>query len=316
LVGGRDPSFDIRVGQGSSLPRLGKNTRSRRRDRNRLRPELTERYNAMSEHWYKNGVLADQHHADWPKTKAGTPRVSPPKAMMVGLGFKPSVTSILSVVGGAGGLLNWYAKMGMQAYLNVQYTFKDKWKEELNKLTSAAAEEGTRFHQCIEEYLSGGSLPDDAPAQSACINVHNWITSRKLTGGRKEHIVELEEHQSLTVAYAGTVDYWIEVDDMLWVIDIKTKNTARDCRPEWKHVAQCAAYAHAIDRSYAKVSWNGETYEQKKAKDVRCVNLYISRETGELGKAKVWTEEEMEIGMELFGHASWVWKTMNTNKIT
>lgn len=257
----------------------------------------------MSEHWYKNGVLADQRHADWPKTKAGTPRVSPPKAMMVGLGFKPSVTSILSVVGGAGGLLNWYAKMGMQAALNVGRE-KLGWKEELKKLTSAAAEEGTRFHKCIEEYLSGYNLPEDAPAKSACINVHNWITSRKLTGGRKEHIVELEEHPlGREIPYAGTVDYWIEKEGELWVIDIKTKNTAKDCRPEWAHVAQCAAYAHAID-------------SQKKVEDVRCVNLYISRETGELGKAKVWTEEEMEIGMELFGHASWVWKTMNTNKIT
>ena len=282
----------------------------------------------MSEHWYKNGKLADHSHADWPKTKAGTPRVTPSKAMMVGLGFKPSVTSILSLIGAFGGLMHWYAQKGRDALLELMreggfslglFTMfpEEEWKDRLKSLTTAAAEEGTRFHKCIEDFLTTEEkLPDDRPARQAAINVYNWIESRGLSGGKKEHIVEIDDPMHpkevswrksrapqvyVDLPYAGTVDYWVEKDGVIWVIDIKTKNTKRDCRPKWDHAAQLAAYAHALRADCMLF---------------RCVNLYISRETGEIGKEKAWTDKEIRKGHELFEQACSVWLTMNTEKIT
>ena len=282
----------------------------------------------MSEHWYKNGKLADHSHADWPKTKAGTPRVTPSKAMMVGLGFKPSVTSILSVIGAEGGLMHWYAQKGRDALLELMreggfslglFTMfpEEEWKDRLKSLTTAAAEEGTRFHKCIEDFLTTEEkLPDDRPARQAAINVYNWIESRGLSGGKKQHIVEIDDPKHpkevswrksrapqvyVDLPYAGTVDYWVEKDGVIWVIDIKTKNTKRDCRPKWDHAAQLAAYAHALRADCMLF---------------RCVNLYISRETGEIGKEKAWTDKEIRKGHELFEQACSVWLTMNTEKIT
>ncbi len=290
----------------------------------------------MSEHWYKNGKLADHSHADWPKTKAGTPRVTPSKAMMVGLGFKPSVTSILSVIGAYGGLMHWYAQKGRDALLELireggfslgLFTMfpEEEWKDRLKSLTTAAAEEGTRFHKCIEDFLTTEEkLPDDRPARQAAINVYNWIESRGLSGGKKEHIVEVDdpylEDRGVVLwpdlPYAGTVDYWTVKDGVLWVIDIKTKNTKRDCRPKWDHAAQLAAYADAIIDGWVKSQERRLVQERVAVDEFRCVNLYISRETGEIGKEKVWTDKEIRKGRELFEQACSVWLTMNTEKIT
>ncbi len=149
--------------------------------------------------------------------------------------YYPSVTYILGYYPKGRHFEDWLKKVGYAS----EYIVKK------------AAEEGTQAHEMVEEYLNGAELkfldkngyPQHNPDvwQMFLHFVEFWET-------HKPKLIETEVHLfSDELKVAGTCDLICEINDELWVLDVKTSN---HIQPTYE--LQTAVYTQCYKECYGK----------------------------------------------------------------
>ena len=150
--------------------------------------------------------------------------------------YYPSVTSILQFMPKGKFFETWLKDVG----------------HNVDVIARKAADEGTQVHDAIEKYLKGekiqwlneeGYSNYSMDVWKLILKFHDFWTTYKPT------LIENEIHLfSDQYKYAGTCDLVVEIDNVRWLLDIKTSNSIHTSMD-----LQLAAYAQA---------WN-ETFEEK-----------------------------------------------------
>lgn len=150
--------------------------------------------------------------------------------------YYPSVTSILQFMPKGKFFETWLKDVGHNADI----------------IAKKAADEGTQVHDAIEKYLKGekiqwlneeGYSNYSMDVWKLILKFHDFWTTYKPI------LIESEIHLfSDQYKYAGTCDLVVEIDNVRWLLDIKTSNSIHTSMD-----LQLAAYAQA---------WN-ETFEEK-----------------------------------------------------
>jgi len=200
----------------------------------------------------------------------------------------PSVTSILQFMPKGKFFETWLKDVGHNSDI----------------IARKAADEGTQVHDAIERYLKGekiqwinneGYSNYSMDVWKLILKFHNFWTTYKPT------LIESEIHLFSDIyGYAGTCDLVVEINNVKWLLDIKTSNsihTAMDL--------QLAAYAQA---------WN-EIYEEK-IERVGIIWLkspkHKADKKGEKMQGKGWEiyepEKSIEENLKLFGYIHELYK--------
>lgn len=139
--------------------------------------------------------------------------------------FYPSVTSVTGLHKKAG-IEKWRKRVG---------------EEEANRISSRAANRGTRIHTLCENYLLGNEIEVDM------FDHHMWSQMKYwLEDVDNIHCLETplwSDHLQV----AGTVDCIGEFKGRLSVIDFKTSSRAKDRDDIHDYFMQCAAYSVAFE---------------------------------------------------------------------
>lgn len=149
--------------------------------------------------------------------------------------YYPSVTYVLGYYPKGKHFEDWLKKVGYAS----EYIVKK------------AAEEGTQIHEMVEEYLNGNELsfldkngyPQYNPDvwQMFLRFVEFWETY-------KPKLIETEVHLfSDELKVAGTCDLVCEINDELWILDVKTSN---HIQPTYE--LQTAVYTQCYKECYGK----------------------------------------------------------------
>lgn len=236
-----------------------------------------------------------------PRKKDGTKYKSIPRKLVQEAGAVMGVVDILSHAGSKGGLLNWYASMGiaaatrsMQELGNVDgnEVNQEDSKNKLNEMLHEFSDRGSMMHDHLEKGLSNTAYVPDIPAAGIAIgNVRKRIAEELGIVNPEEELRLMEEFKfertfyanSGGVAYGGTIDAVNRTYGV--IIDWKFPDKPRP--PRISELAQGAAYAHAIKR----VDDSGP---------YQFYNFYLSPHTGEITGVRLWTEHEMELGYDYF----------------
>jgi hypothetical protein len=153
--------------------------------------------------------------------------------------YYPSVTYVLSYYPKGKHFENWLKQVGYAS----EYIVKK------------ASEEGTQVHELAEKYLNGEELhflnkyrePQYPPDvwQMFLHFVEFWETYNP-------KLIETEVHLfSDELKVAGTCDLVCEIDDKLWVIDLKTSNNIQTT-----YELQTAVYGKCYEECFGKVPDN------------------------------------------------------------
>lgn len=213
------------------------------------------------------------------------------------LGLVPSVTTVLQVVDKPN-LNNWRVDQGILAALtlsrkdgepDVEYLARVKADSKAQAI--AAAEEGTRIHDAIEQSFKGRHVPaayakhvEAARAEIAAIfpGVSDWIAERSF---------------ACQEGYGGKVDLHSPSTGI--VVDYKTKDgdfTELDAygKPKklaWDQHWQLAAYQNGLEL----------------AQNV-CANIFVSRTHPGAVRSHVWALDDVAYGLQHFRLALALWK--------
>lgn len=147
--------------------------------------------------------------------------------------FYPSATYVLSYFPKDKFFENWMKDVGHNADL----------------IMRRAGDEGTQVHQAIEKYLDGEEINwiDDFGNVKYSLNV--WKMILKFVDFWQTHkptLVESEVHLfSDELKVAGTGDLIVEIQDKLWLLDIKTSNSLH-----YTYDLQLSVYRKAWDELY------------------------------------------------------------------
>lgn len=184
----------------------------------------------------------------------------------------PSVTTILNIVSKGFGYEKWLRTLA---------------KEESEKITSVAADLGTRAHAWIENHITSKQtlmLDDDIkPAVNAFLQ---WESEHKVKYVKSECMV-----YSKCYEYAGRFDVLAEVDGYLTLVDFKTSKAFYDTMG-----LQLSAYAHAYYELF---------YAQEGASIEKLLILRLDKVTG-MPYPKEYKDE-----FNMFKHALELWKWRN-----
>jgi len=140
--------------------------------------------------------------------------------------YYPSVTSILQYMPKNKFFEQWIKDVGHNSDL----------------IMRKAGEEGTAVHNAVEDLLKGEEITwmDDFGNAKYSLEVWNMILKAyeffetyKPEVLASEHFIYSDEHE-----YAGTIDLILKLDDLIWLVDIKTSNSIHK-----SHELQLAAYA-------------------------------------------------------------------------
>jgi len=149
--------------------------------------------------------------------------------------FYPSVTYILSFIPKNKIFIDWLKEKGDNA----------------DAITSKAAERGKQVHNTIEKYLKGEEIKWIDKKGEARFSLDVWRMILRFDEFWKKYkpkLVGSEIHVfSDKHEYAGTIDLILELEDELWVIDIKTSKQI----PRVYHF-QTASYATAWNECFDK----------------------------------------------------------------
>ena len=139
----------------------------------------------------------------------------------------PSVTSILKYYPKGPGFYTWLSSVT---------------KEEAERIRDTAGEQGNNVHNAIEAYLRNEEIDYDklTSKESELIVVFlDWY--KELLDNHKVEIIALElPVLNIFNGYAGTVDMVLKIDDVYWIVDIKTSNYVQA-----SHKLQLSAYKHS-----------------------------------------------------------------------
>ena len=173
--------------------------------------------------------------------------------------FYPSTTWICSYYPKTTAFMKWFASKGF---------------DEAQLIKEQAGSRGHKVHQGITDLIEGKTLPMDTkyPTPNTgeleeltveeyeyLISFDSWYKEAKPVIHANEIVVWNEEHR-----YAGTVDLICEINNILWLIDLKTSKSI------WpSHETQVSAYKHCMDTTRIKklgILQIGYPYNRKKWK--------------------------------------------------
>jgi hypothetical protein len=216
------------------------------------------------------------------------------------LNLLPSVTTVLSIMN-KGALTSWLIDQAIMAALTCpreEGETEKSWmyrvkNQDANETARAAAEEGTRIHNVLEDHHNGKVVaPEDIPivyavthALKESIGDYGWIPEAACVN--KE------------LGYAGMVD--IHSPD--WIVDYKTKDgDLSNVRCYEDHFRQLAAYREALGYP-----------------DAQCANVFISRDTklenGEpVVKVIIHKKEQSQQGWDEFEAILKTWQVIKKYK--
>ena len=258
-------------------------------------------------HWYKyneSGVPARylQYKKDGTESKV----IIRKKAIEDGA--VESVTTILKMVGDAGGLIKWAANMGVLSGLNVGMSaasggcsyeeLLSMAKEEADARMEQASAEGTAIHDSIETYINTGVESDDPIQRTAQLDAMQWIKETCSPSLKSEHCLIFKgDVRGTPMSFGGTADLITPYQ----IVDFKTVETKngkfRDPKPT--ECAQLAAYRLAAFHMGLCESQSD------------CYNVYFDRPTGRLVGSCRWTDDHLNLGLDLLSLASRVGDVMN-----
>ncbi len=242
-------------------------------------------------HWYD--ADAQPCHTV-PSKKDGTPRKTT-LADAKKLGLFPSVTTVLNVLDKPA-LTSWKVTQA------VKYAFTHRPMDGEDAAgyaarcaaaahettTEAAADEGTRIHQAIENAFTGHPVPDayDLHADQAMRavvkligHVDDWVSERTMVHA--------------THGYGGTVDLYSPSANV--VLDWKTKDfdDPKKKMAYDQHV-QLAAYAEGLGMPNARI-----------------INGFVSRTVPGLVVLHEWLPEQRVHGWDVFKKAASLWRVLH-----
>jgi hypothetical protein len=149
--------------------------------------------------------------------------------------YYPSVTYVLGYYPKGKHFEDWLKKVGYAS----------------EHIVKKAAEEGTQVHEMVEEYLNGSELNFlDKNGYPQC-NPNVWqmfLCFVEFWETHKPKLIETEVHLfSDELKVAGTCDLICEINDELWVLDVKTSN---HIQPTYE--LQTAVYTQCYKECYGK----------------------------------------------------------------
>ena len=216
------------------------------------------------------------------------------------LGLLPSVTAITRILDKPA-LVRWkmeqtvLATMTTPRLLNeADDAFVDRvlnLEKQHEAEADAAKQLGQDIHAAIQDHLAGERAPEPLQVyvNAAMGELDKFIPAMSKRKIFTEKVVVAKE-------YAGRVDLWAELLELLTVLDFKTcKHIPKNPYPE--NAMQLAAYAQAIQ------------LETKFYHQVVAANIYIS--TTEPGKAATIFHDDLNAAFLGFEHCCAVWRWLN-----
>jgi hypothetical protein len=141
----------------------------------------------------------------------------------------------------------------LQYYPKGKY-FEDWLKQVGNNadhIVKKAAEEGTQVHEMCEAYLNGEELNFLSPSGDPKYDVNIWQMFLRFVEFWETFnpvLIETEVHLfSDELKVAGTCDLIVEINDELWVLDIKTSNNLHT-----SYDLQTAVYGKCYEECFGK----------------------------------------------------------------
>jgi len=212
------------------------------------------------------------------------------------LGAVPSVTTITEIINKPA-LTNWKVDQAIMAALTLprgdgedEATWITRVKLDSQQQALQAAEEGTRIHDAIENFIKG--KPYDAhyqPHVEATINVIKE---------RFPHVNDWVSEASFahTSGYGGKIDLHSPSTGI--IIDFKGKDFTEQDVVDKKKFAydqniQLAAYQQGLG-----------------FKPTASANVFVSRNTKGLAVLHLWSEAQMADGLEIFNATLNLWKAI------
>jgi hypothetical protein len=203
----------------------------------------------------------------------------------------PSVTTILNLAAKPG-LINWMIDQAILAALTMPKNPDESEEEYLKRIKHDskqqgrdAADEGTRIHDAVENYMKGNKID---PAYSK----YATSVSEKLQEMFGEQKWNHEKSFAHEYGFGGKVDLF---SDNI-VADIKTKEFGENDKVQGydEHAMQLAAYRYGLGLH-----------------DARCVNIFVSRNNPGLVHVHEWTEKELVKSWSMFCIYLDLWKLKN-----
>jgi hypothetical protein len=149
--------------------------------------------------------------------------------------YYPSVTYVLNLYPKGKFFEDWLKKVGYAS----EYIVKK------------ASEEGTQVHELCEMYLNGEELYFLSPSGKPQHHPDIWIMFLRFVDFWEEYtpkLIETELHLfSDKLKVAGTCDLIVEINDELWLLDIKTSNQMHST-----YELQTAVYGQCYQECYNK----------------------------------------------------------------
>lgn len=149
--------------------------------------------------------------------------------------YYPSVTYVLAYYPKGKQYENWLKQVGFAS----------------DYIVKKASEEGTQVHELIEKYLKGEEINFFSSKGIPKYNTEVWQMFLKFVEFWETYnpkLIETEVHLfSDTLKVAGTCDLIIEMNDELWLIDVKTSN---NLQPYYE--LQTSVYGKCYEECYGK----------------------------------------------------------------
>lgn len=206
------------------------------------------------------------------------------------LNLVPSVSTIIKCAA-APGLERWKQEQNILAALTLprkdgegEADWLDRVRQDAKEQARKAAQRGQDIHAAIQRHLGG-----EAPIPKGPYQQHVIGTAQRLLGlfPFMDYIPRVEHAFAHPDGFGGKLDYWHMEDGEDGIADFKTKEfdeskTVKDLAWD-EHCIQLAAYRRGINRPNAK-----------------CLNIFVSTTVPGLALVRVWEEQELERGLDMF----------------
>lgn len=256
----------------------------------------------MAHLYTRDGKMWQPGHSMWPTKGNGEPYIRISKQLMSRMkrdGTWPelykSVTEYLRILSGHH-LINWALGLGVDAAIDTIGKLKaddhvapgmlrEICYDAALELRNSPSNIGTNVHDALAKSLQDAGYTDDNIVHStAILKLHEWLKSKSLWQYVEDKNFRSENgftfcdwcwNLGREIRYGGTRD--LVIGDCL--IDFKTTKEKRP--PYVSECAQLAAYNRECNKKYV-------------------CNLYFSSVTGEIIGEKLWSEDELHEGWNLF----------------
>lgn len=176
-------------------------------------------------------------------------------------------------------------------------------------IAKRAAETGTKTHNLIERYLKGEKLDWLAKDGTANYELDVWKMTLRFVGFWEKYkptLIHSEIHLHSDIhKIAGTCDLVLEMNDEMWLLDIKTSNHMQN-----SYDLQTSAYTVCWNEMFEeKITRNGVIWlkSNKHKEDTKGIRI----------QGKGWeireSERSIEENWELFTHVHALYKIENPN---